>query len=83
MILVASQKGLCGGYNVNVFKKSIEYARTTDKKLAYITIGKRARDFVLRTGQELVADFSDDFTDPVNISESRKVVRLLVDAWKK
>ena len=38
---------------------------------------------MLRTGQTLVADFSDEIHDPLIASDSRRVVRLMVDAWKK
>lgn len=87
IIMVASQKGLCGGYNVNVFKKTTEYIRD-DKDIPYtreydyITIGKRAREFVLRTGQNLVADFSDEIKDPLTTAESRRIVRFIIEAWK-
>ena len=87
IVMVASQKGLCGGYNVNVFKKTTEYIRD-DKDIPYtreydyITIGKRAREFVLRTGQNLLADFSDEIKDPLTHAESRRVVRFIIDAWK-
>lgn len=87
IILVASQKGLCGGYNTNVFKKTTEYIRDDadtpyTREYHYITIGKRARDFVLRTGQHLVADFSDEMKDPLTPTESRHMVRAIVDLWK-
>jgi F-type H+-transporting ATPase subunit gamma len=70
IILVAAQKGLCGGYNVNVFKKATEYIRDDidtpyTREYDYITIGKRSRDFILRTGQSLLADFSDEIRDPI------------------
>jgi F-type H+-transporting ATPase subunit gamma len=54
------------------------YTRTYD----YITIGKRARDFILRTGQNLIADFSDEIKDPLTTQESRRIVRAIVDEWK-
>lgn len=88
IILVASQKGLCGGYNVNAFKKVTEYIRDDKdtpytREYDYVTIGKRARDFILRTGQNLVADFSDEIKDPLTPAESRRIVRFALDAWKK
>jgi F-type H+-transporting ATPase subunit gamma len=87
IILVASQKGLCGGYNVNVFKKATEYIRDDvdtpyTREYDYITIGKRARDFILRTGQNLLADFSDEIRDPLTPAESRRMVRTILDEWK-
>jgi F-type H+-transporting ATPase subunit gamma len=87
IILVASQKGLCGGYNVNAFKKATEYIRDDidtpyTREYDYITVGKRARDFILRTGQSLVADFSDEMKDPLTPAESRRMIRFVLDAWK-
>lgn len=87
IIIVASQKGLCGGYNTNIFKKTTEYIRDDKdtpytREYDYITIGKRARDFILRTGQTLVTDFSDEMKDPLTPAESRRMVRTIVDFWK-
>lgn len=36
---------------------------------------------MLRTGQSLVADFSDEITDPARIEDTRRVVRFILDAW--
>ena len=85
IVVIASQKGLCGGYNVNTFKKVMEYlhregggyARDND----FVVIGKRARDFILRMNQSMIADYSDEIKDPATISEARSVVRFLLDAW--
>ena len=87
LILVASQKWLCGGYNTNVYKKAIEYIRDDSdtpyiRTYEYMTIGKRARDFVLRTWQSLVADFSDEMKDPITPLESRRMVRMITEEWK-
>lgn len=87
IILVAAQKGLCGWYNVNIFKKATEYIKDDvdtpyTREYNYITVGKRSRDFILRTGQSLVADFSDEINDPLTVSESRRIVRFAIDEWK-
>jgi F-type H+-transporting ATPase subunit gamma len=87
IILVAAQKGLCGGYNVNVFKKATEYIRDDvdtpyTREYDYITIGKRSRDFILRTGQSLLADFSDEIRDPITVAESRRMVRFAISEWQ-
>jgi F-type H+-transporting ATPase subunit gamma len=87
IIMVASDKGLCGAYNINVFKKATEYIRDDidapyTRQYDYITIGKRARDFILRTGQNLSADFSQEMKDPLTPTESRKIVRFIIEEWK-
>ena len=85
IVVIASQKGLCGGYNVNTFKKVMEYLRREDGGYArdndFVVIGKRARDFILRMNQNMIADYSDEIKDPTTISEARSVVRFLLDAW--
>lgn len=49
-VMITSNKGLCGGYNVNVLKKVNEYAKQNpQEKLEYITLGKKATAFVART----------------------------------
>jgi len=87
IIMVASDKGLCGPYNINVFKKTTEYLRDdTDapytRTYDYITVWKRSRDFILRTGQNLVFDFSQEMHDPLTPAESRKMARFLIEEWK-
>ena len=87
IILVAAQKGLCGGYNVNIFKKATEYIRDDNdrpytREYNYITVGKRSRHFILRTWQSLVADFSEEINDPLTVGESRRIVRFAIDEWK-
>ncbi len=87
IVMIASQKGLCGGYNVNTFKKLIEYIRNNNDapytiEYDYVTIGKRAREFVLRTERNLIADFSEEITDPVRPESTRRLVRFILDAWQ-
>jgi len=52
LIVVSSNRGLCGGFNSNVLKMATKITNTTYKNqfaegnLKYITIGKRATEFV-------------------------------------
>lgn len=55
-IVIAADRGLCGGYNVNVAKKALE---TIDDKsaAAFITVGKKTRDFFTKINCEIVKDY--------------------------
>jgi len=84
-VVVTSNKWLCWGYNINVFKKVNNYINETGEELDYITLGKKAAAFVARTWNNLIADFSNSFTDNVDTAFSRNVSRLLNDeflSWK-
>lgn len=61
IVVITSNKGLCGAYNINVFREVIKQTKGT--KADCITIGKKAREFILRTGHSLVADYSETFKD--------------------
>src|SRR5215813_10595508 len=54
IILVASDKGLCGALNSNLFRL---VGRYDPRSTVFITAGRKAAQFVARTGRQLVADF--------------------------
>ena len=76
-VIITSNKGLCWGYNINVLKKVNSYLKETNKDLDYITLWKKAALFVARTWNNLLADFSETFTDNIEPVFSRKVSREL------
>ena len=78
-VVVASNKWLCWGYNINVFKKVNEYVKETWEELEYITLGKKAASFVARTWNTMVADFSSTFTDNIKSPFSRNISRMITD----
>lgn len=46
-------------------------------KYDFITIGKKAREFVTRTGENLIADFSDVFGDELEEGKVTEVTNAL------
>lgn len=72
ILIVATDKGLCGALNANLFKQVIAI---TDPA-AYITVGRKATQFISRTGRQLLADFP--LTDHVGHSEVRTIVEYML-----
>lgn len=84
-VVITSNKWLCWGYNINIMKKISEYAKNTDEKLEFITIWKKAANFVVKTWNKLIADFSQDFSDyiePVFTTEISTMIRKEFLTWK-
>jgi F-type H+-transporting ATPase subunit gamma len=71
VIVITSNKGLCGAYNINVFREVLKKIKGT--KSECITIGKKAREFVIRTGHTLVADYSDTFKDDPTPAQAKAI----------
>lgn len=59
VILVTSDRGLCGAYNVNVIRAATEFAAQQNKAIRFITIGRRGANFASRYGKEIVAEFTN------------------------
>ena len=55
VILVGTDKGLCGALNSNLFRLVEQLDPATTR---FIAVGKRAAQFVALTGRQLVAEFS-------------------------
>jgi F-type H+-transporting ATPase subunit gamma len=59
IVLITSDKGLCGSYNHSMIQAARRYIRELSYPVELITVGKRGRDAMWRLGQEIVAEFSD------------------------
>ena len=60
LILIASNKGLCGGFNLTVAKAVSKFLITTgEKEMVVVTIGRQAERIARRLGFKPVASFVD------------------------
>lgn len=58
LVVITSDKGLCGGYNHNLLRVVTDYLQAQEKPVKVITVGRKGRDFLLRTRVNLVAEFT-------------------------
>jgi len=78
IILVASDKGLCGALNSNLFRIAGRY---DPHSTVFIAAGRRAAQFVARTRRELVAEFP--YGDTPRFDESRAIAAVARDLFLK
>src|SRR5436189_311693 len=69
VVVIATDKGLCGALNTNLFKKLI--AASIEGEAEFVTIGRKAAQGLARLKKKLVADFP--IKDPARFSELRAV----------
>ena len=55
VIVVSTDKGLCGALNSNLFREASKYNPATTQ---FIAVGKKAAQFLARTRRKLVAEFT-------------------------
>ncbi len=78
IILVGSDKGLCGALNSNLFRVAGRYDPHTT---LFIAAGRKAAQFVARTRRQLVAEFP--YGDTPRFAESRAIAAMARDLFVK
>ena len=78
VILVGTDKGLCGALNTNLFRRVAEFDPATT---LFIAVGKRAAQFIARTGRQLAAEFT--FTDSPRFAEARPIAAMARELFVK
>jgi F-type H+-transporting ATPase subunit gamma len=69
LVLITSNRGLCGAFNSNAIKASIQRALTLydsqmmGQQLDFIAIGKKGAEFLRKKGYNVIFDGSDLFDD--------------------
>ena len=58
LVVITGDKGLCGGYNHSVLRLATEYLQKQRTPVKVITVGRKGRDFLLRTKVDLAAEFT-------------------------
>ncbi|MCU0783963.1 MAG: ATP synthase F1 subunit gamma [Verrucomicrobia bacterium] len=74
LIVVGTDKGLCGALNSSLFREAIKYDKDTT---VFITAGRKAAQFVARARRQLVAEFS--YKDSPQFNEARAISRFAQD----
>jgi len=77
VIVVGTDKGLCGGLNSNLMREAAKFDKTT----IYITAGRKAAQFVTRTRRTLAAEFT--YKDAPLFSEARAISKFARDLFLK
>ena len=78
IILIGADKGLCGALNSNLFRLAAEFE---SHSTFFITAGRRAAQFIARSGRQLVAEFA--YADSPQFSEARAIAAFARDLFMK
>jgi F-type H+-transporting ATPase subunit gamma len=77
VIVVSTDKGLCGGLNSSLMREAAKFAQGT----AYITAGRKAAQFIARTRRPLLAEFT--YKDIPSFAEARAISKFARDIYLK
>jgi F-type H+-transporting ATPase subunit gamma len=79
VILITPDRGLTGALNSNILRRVSRYIRTeAEVPVEIIAAGKKGRDFMLRTRQDVVAEFIG-LGDKVTLDDLRPIAQVALD----
>ncbi len=85
IILVSTDRGLCGGLNTNLFKSVTQFVKEQqdkDVEVEFCVVGRKGDAFLRRTGGKVVA-FADNLGDSPKINDLVGVVKVMLDAYEE
>lgn len=76
VLLITTNKGLCGSINTNLYK----FVGAYDKKsTVFYTVGRKGKTYIAKTGRQLVADFESK--ENPTIEDANAISKMLIDAF--
>lgn len=85
LIVMTSEKGLCGGFNANIAKKAmarIRSLRNEGKEVKIVTVGKKGRAAMRRTYGDLMIDHVDmSDVRRVGYGDAQEIARGILDRF--
>ncbi len=88
LILITSNRGLCGAFNSNAIKTTVHRALTEysgqmmAKQVDFIAIGKKGNDFLRKKGYKVILDGSDIFDD-LTFERVSTIAQMVMDFYTK
>ncbi len=78
ILLLTSDRGLCGAFNTNIIRHTLQFIRASDMPVTLVTAGRKGRDLMYRAQQRISADFSN-LPDNPTILDVTPIAHTLID----
>jgi F-type H+-transporting ATPase subunit gamma len=80
VVLITSDRGLAGAFNTNIIRVATRFGQRLEKPLRWVAVGKKARDSLVRSRANVVAEFSGLPADPT-IGDISPIARLAINEF--
>ncbi len=80
MVLITSNRGLCGAYNAQAIKKSINLIKNTHTDMDVVAIGKKGDMAIRKLGLNVIASFNDINTD-IPLAQILPISKFIIDEF--
>jgi F-type H+-transporting ATPase subunit gamma len=81
-VLITSDRGLCGGYNANLIRKTSGLIAESKQEVKLVTVGRKGRDFFRRGKIEFLAQYTG-FGDEPSYSQAKEVAQEVIRLYEE
>lgn len=82
IVVIASDKGLCGSYNLNIHKTLVSFKKKYGEGVDCLTVGKYAEKSARRLNFPVIAGFAK-ISERSAVDETRVLSKILIDNFKE
>ena len=79
VLFLSPNRGLAGGLPSNMSRRAAAFALEQETPVSFVTVGRKGRDFVVRAGQPLLADFT--MPDYPTLADTLPVTSVVIDEY--
>ena len=83
LVVLTGDRGLCGAFNHNIILRAIDFIKESKKNklsVKLITVGRKGRDYMLRRGEDIVAEFTG-IPDQPRLVDVTPIARVAIDGF--
>jgi len=78
IILLTSARGLAGGYNTNIVRKTMRFIDQAEKPVKLITVGRKGRSAFARTSTPIIAEF-ESIADKPTLLDVLPIAQIVIN----
>ena len=82
IVVVSPDRGLCGGMHSNLNRRVDRFIREQQAPVRVIAVGRKGRDFVVRTGQDVQAVFTGLGERP-EVADTTAISQMVIDSYSQ
>jgi len=80
LVLITADRGLCGGFNTELIRRASNFILEQGQPVSIIAIGRKGRDFMVRYGRDVIAEFPPLSSQPV-LADILPIGRLVISDY--
>ena len=82
VLMISPDRGLCGGLHANLNRRVGQFILEQPAPVQVIAVGRKGRDFMARTNQDLKATFTDLGETPLLI-DTQAISHMIIDSYRQ